>query len=203
MNYRVNFAQEIRRAANNGTVEAFRVDFYQFEGLPPWFAEDEIVDPCQIHSLSRSFVWLERKIPASLIKTGSDFLACFAEKKFARRDILKLRDVPLQETKNVFVTFYAEDRNFFSSFDNARGVSDICSDVDDCEAGKLLFHQHRQSAEFRGLMAVPHGKRRLTWYLNGIAADLDGYCFFLRWLASSERFPTLFSYSVNSQAKRR
>ena len=133
MNYRVNVAEEIRRAANNGTVEAFCVNFYQLEGLPPSFAEDEIVEPCQIHSLTGSFVWLQRKIPAALLKTRSDFFGCFAEKKFARRDILKLRDVLLQKTKNVFVTFYAEDGNFFGGFDNARGVSDICSDVNDCE----------------------------------------------------------------------
>ena len=133
MNYRVKFAEEIRRAANNGTVETFRVNFYQLEGLPPWFAEDEIVEPCQIHSLSGSFVWLQRKIPAALFKTCPDFFGCFAEKKFARRDILKLRDVLLQKTKNVFVAFYAEDGNFFGGFDDARGVSDICSDVNHCE----------------------------------------------------------------------
>ena len=44
-----------------------------------------------------------------------------------------LSDVFLQKTKNVFVAFYAEDGNFFGGFDNARGVSDICSDVNDCE----------------------------------------------------------------------
>jgi len=74
MNYRVKFAEEIRRAANNGTVEPFRVNFYQLEGLPLWFAEDKIVEPCQIHSLSGSFVWLKRKVPAALFKTCPDFL---------------------------------------------------------------------------------------------------------------------------------
>jgi hypothetical protein len=42
--------------------------------LPPWFAEDKIVEPCQIHSLSGSFVWLKRKVPAALFKTCPDFL---------------------------------------------------------------------------------------------------------------------------------
>src|SRR5436309_8429435 len=133
MNYRVNVAEEIRRAANNGTVEAFCVNFYQLEGLPLWFAKDEIVEPCQIHSLSGSFVWLQRKIPAALLKTCSDFPGCFAEKKLARRDILELRDVLLQQTKDVFVAFYAEDGNVFGGFDDTRGVSDICSDVNHCE----------------------------------------------------------------------
>src|SRR5262249_6742145 len=168
MNYWVNFAEEIRRAANNGKVEPFSINLYKLEGLPFLFAKDKIVEACQIHNSGRTFVWLERRIPAALFKTCADFLGCFAEKMFPRCDILKLRDVLLQKTKKIFVPFYAEDGNLFGGFDYARGVSDICSDVNHCEGGKLLFHQRCQPAEQKGLLrtvvGVPLGG--FSWYLN-------------------------------------